>query len=277
VSLTETFYISGPMRLYGPPDFNHDQFCAVEVALRTMYPDARVFNPALNFGGDKTLDVTAYLTVDLQQVIIADAVVLLPRWTESEGAILEARVGLATGKRFMFAYPDGDDWQFEPMSGDDVEAGIRVYDSVQISQVTPTELIPGVVRSFGTGATRDSDDGKYDYEGFLSPVVLEAFAAYMHKHRVQSDGSLRDSDNWQKGMPLDVYMKSMWRHFMDVWKTHRGLEIEVSQVDALMALLFNVQGYAFELLHNSGYVDGSYGTADAALETLRRKLAGDGE
>jgi hypothetical protein len=115
------------------------------------------------------------------------------------------------------------------------------------------------LRRFASGATRDTDDGKLDYEGFLSPLVLRRFAEYMHKNRIQSDGSLRDSDNWQKGIPQDVYMKSMWRHFMDVWTIHRrytvahesgqavdpeGYELE----EALCALLFNVQGYLHELL-----------------------------
>jgi hypothetical protein len=104
------------------------------------------------------------------------------------------------------------------------------------------------MREFDTGATRDTETGKYDYEGFLSPAVLEAFAAYMHKHRRQANGSLRDGDNWQKGIPEDVYMKSMWRHFFDVWKGHRGLPTSASRIESLMALLFNVQGMAFELL-----------------------------
>lgn len=101
-----------------------------------------------------------------------------------------------------------------------------------------------VPRVFETGATRDSDADKYDYEGFLSPGVLERFAEYMHKHRRQVDGSLRDSDNWQKGIPREQYMKSMWRHFMAVWSGHRC--DQVSDED-LCALMFNVMGYLFEM------------------------------
>lgn len=105
------------------------------------------------------------------------------------------------------------------------------------------------MREFDTGATRDDEAGKLDYEGFLSPAVLEAFAVYMHKHRLQADGKLRSADNWQKGMPKPVYMSSMWRHFMTCWKAHRGLPTPgESHLDALMALLFNVQGYAHQLL-----------------------------
>ncbi len=101
------------------------------------------------------------------------------------------------------------------------------------------------IRQFDTGATRDTDEGKLDFEGFLSPIVLERYAEYMHKHRLQSDGNLRDSDNWQKGIPINQYMKSMWRHFFAVWKSHRqGNIIE----EDLCALLFNVMGILHEIL-----------------------------
>jgi hypothetical protein len=113
------------------------------------------------------------------------------------------------------------------------------------------------VRTFETGATRDSVEGKHDYEGFLSPLVLERFGEYMTAHRVQSDGSLRDSDNWQKGMPKAEYLKSAWRHFLDWWKLHRGYTVvdprtgkPVTIEDALCAIFFNVQGYLHEILRS---------------------------
>jgi len=104
------------------------------------------------------------------------------------------------------------------------------------------------MRQFETGATRNSDDDQLDYEGFLSPAVLRRFAAYMHKHRIQADGKVRDSANWQKGMTLDSYMKSGMRHFMDWWLEHRGEESREGIEDALCGLLFNVQGYLHTLL-----------------------------
>ena len=108
----------------------------------------------------------------------------------------------------------------------------------------------GTVRTFGSGATRDTEEGKYDYDGFLSPVAMEAFGAYMHKHREQSNGALRDSDNWQKGMGLAVFMKSGWRHFFAWWKAHRspGANHREVVVEALCALMFNIQGYLHEFL-----------------------------
>jgi hypothetical protein len=106
------------------------------------------------------------------------------------------------------------------------------------------------IREFDTGATRDSEVGKLDFEGFLSPSALERYAEYMNAHRVQSNGELRDSDNWQKGIPVAAYMKSMWRHFFDLWKLHRGEEANdkrdhhaISEEEALCAIIFNAMGY----------------------------------
>ena len=108
------------------------------------------------------------------------------------------------------------------------------------------------MREFETGATRDDDDGKFDYEGFLAPTVLERFAAYMHFHRKQANGPFRDSDNWQKGIPKKQYMKSMYRHFMDVWMFHRGYTsrngVLIDIEESLCALMFNVMGYLYEVL-----------------------------
>ena len=106
------------------------------------------------------------------------------------------------------------------------------------------------MRQFSTGATRDDDTHKDDLEGFLNPLVLQAYARYMTKHRVQADGRLRPSDNWQKGMGKDVYMKSGFRHFHDWWLEHRGYDSREGMESALCGLLFNVQGYLFEYLED---------------------------
>jgi hypothetical protein len=101
------------------------------------------------------------------------------------------------------------------------------------------------IRTFSSGATRDTDEGKLDYEGFLSPVVWQRFAQYMHKHRLQSDGKLRAGDNWQNGMPRTEYVRSLFRHFMDLWMAYRrGLDM----AEPLCAMLFNVQGLLHEIM-----------------------------
>lgn len=104
------------------------------------------------------------------------------------------------------------------------------------------------MRQFKSGATRNSDDGKLDFEGFLSPLVLERYAQYMHSHRKQADGKVRDSDNWQKGIPMTAYIKSAWRHFFSWWKAHRGWPTEEDVETSICALIFNSMGYLHEYL-----------------------------
>lgn len=124
------------------------------------------------------------------------------------------------------------------------ESGMRQDDNGN------TVYEPGLIRKFETGATRDVDTSKHDPEGFLSPLVIDRYNEFMHTNRRQRDGNLRDSDNWQKGIPLAAYMKSMWRHFLDVWLHHRGLGAKAKEPleVALCALLFNVSGYLHETL-----------------------------
>jgi hypothetical protein len=104
------------------------------------------------------------------------------------------------------------------------------------------------VRQFDTGATRDADTGKIDFDGFLSPLTLRAYGEYMHSHRKLPDGSLRASDNWQLGIDRDVYMKSLWRHFFAVWEENKGIETPDGLVENLCAVLFNASGMLHEVL-----------------------------
>jgi len=120
----------------------------------------------------------------------------------------------------------------------------------------------GKLRTFKSGATRDTAQKKIDPEGFLDPLVVAAFSEYMDRHRVQSDGGLRDSDNWQKGFTRSAIIKSMWRHFLDLWLLHRGHAprsadhltlhstkgVEAVKTEILCALWFNVQAYLREVL-----------------------------
>lgn len=101
------------------------------------------------------------------------------------------------------------------------------------------------MREFETGATRDDETGKLDYEGFLCPRVLVRYAEYMNAHREQADGKLRDSDNWQKGIPQKAYMKSAWRHFVQWWTAWREGRVDE---DAICALIFNAMGFLHEHL-----------------------------
>lgn len=109
---------------------------------------------------------------------------------------------------------------------------------------------PGVMRQFEGGATRQDDSNKPDYEGFISPLVTKRFGAYMHKHRFQADGVIRPSDNWQKGITKEAYVKSLIRHIEDVRLHFDGFGDEAVEdfEDSICASMFNLQGLLFELL-----------------------------
>jgi hypothetical protein len=212
-------------------------------------------------------------------------IVLLPGWEDSEGASqYEVPVARITGKVFYEATrmeaPDWDGvtgghvWYFTlipaPQPALLKAEPDRAYMAEQIAEWEAMDEDEGtvvdaegiakrhghpqladwereLVRTFETGATRDQDTGKLDYEGFFSPLALRRFAEYMHKNRYMKDGSMRAGDNWQKGIPKDAYMKSMWRHFMDVWTLHRLQTSADDKAEALCGLLFNAMGYLHEL------------------------------
>jgi hypothetical protein len=77
--------------------------------------------------------------------------------------------------------------------------------------------------------------------------VIKRFGEYMLKNQIQDDGSRRDSRNWQKGIPLESYMQSMFRHFMVVWCNYESGKLSDSE-DDLMAMMFNVMGMSHEIL-----------------------------
>ena len=105
------------------------------------------------------------------------------------------------------------------------------------------------IRTFSTGATRDTDTNKLDFDGFLCPLVLERYAEYMNANRKMADGSARSSSNWKSGIPQEVYRKSGWRHFFSFWKHCLSGNKALAMVDAC-ALLFNIMGWMHEELKN---------------------------
>ncbi len=107
------------------------------------------------------------------------------------------------------------------------------------------------MREFETGANRNDETGKLDYEGFLNPLVLKRFAEYMDSHRVLESGEVRDSDNWQKGIPLDSAMSSAYRHFQDWHLEHRGYDSREGVEAAICGLIFNAQSYLLTLLEEN--------------------------
>ena len=130
------------------------------------------------------------------------------------------------------------------------------------------------MRKFKGGAVRDIERGKIDYEGCFSPLVFHLFGEFMHKHNLRVDGKLRRCDDWQKGIPKESYVKSLWRHFLDFWSLYRGMAVykertdngELTHIlsvpkkpvpkgweeqtieDAGSAIIFNIQGFLHEHL-----------------------------
>lgn len=114
------------------------------------------------------------------------------------------------------------------------------------------------MRTFKSGATRNNNEGKLDFESFLSPIVIEAYAKYMHKNRMQADGKLREGDNWQKSFGdkhFEVCMKSLFRHFHDLWMEHRGYKSREGLEDAINGILFNTMAYYHQYLKNKREVN----------------------
>lgn len=123
----------------------------------------------------------------------------------------------------------------------------------EVASYDPGVKQAGVMRSFSTGATRSSDAGRIDPEGFMNPLVVERFCEYMNKHRVQADGSTRASDNWQKGMPTASGLKGMWRHFLHLWTRLRGYAVTDPKAAAdaeedVCAIMFNCQVILLNLI-----------------------------
>lgn len=108
------------------------------------------------------------------------------------------------------------------------------------------------MRNFETGATRDSDEGKLHYKGFTSFKAMKVFAEYMETHRVQADGSLRDPDNWKKGIPIEAYEDSFYRHIQEFYGHLEAGDRDEAWAIA-PALFFNLQGWIHEEAKLRGY------------------------
>ncbi len=109
------------------------------------------------------------------------------------------------------------------------------------------------IRTFDTGATRDTANGKLNYRKALSPIVLQRYVQYLNAHRKQADGSMRDFDNWKQGILIEAYFEGLGRHDMAVWLLYDGFPAEdnhgsVTLEDTLCAIIFNSSGWLHELL-----------------------------
>lgn len=231
-------YIAGPMR--GIEDWNFPAFDNADEVLISY--GWKTFSPAQHDRDSGAADdypnarpLWEYMMTDLAEVAKSDAVFVLPGWEDSHGATLEVMVAQSL-----------DILVFEFGTGERVGTTIEVADGISGF---------GAVRQFDTGATRDTDQGKLAYEGFESPFVTKRFAEYMHEHRIQSDGTLRDPDNWQRGIPIEAYVDSLVRHVEEFKQSNRSpdetCEFKAWE-DMLCAIRFNVNGLLYETLQERG-------------------------
>lgn len=81
-------YIAGPMT--GLPDCNFEAFntAAKEWEIRGWH----VLNPATHLNGTMEGTYALYMRASIHDLLIADAIALLPGWEDSQGATLEATI-----------------------------------------------------------------------------------------------------------------------------------------------------------------------------------------
>lgn len=87
-------YVSGPMT--GRPEWNYPAFREAALCLREN--GHIVLNPAETAGGSTRLTRTQFLYIDVGYVQAADALVMLPGWENSKGALLELHIATALEK-----------------------------------------------------------------------------------------------------------------------------------------------------------------------------------
>lgn len=128
------------------------------------------------------------------------------------------------------------------------------------------------IRTFESGAIRDSGNEKYDYYGFRHPLLEQYFAKYMHQHRKMADGSYRKADNWWAGWDKEVSLQSLVRHVEDLTALHAGYNVyevrdnegvrkiytndkmegegitQINEVDCCCAIRFNSMAFLLEHL-----------------------------
>lgn len=97
------------------------------------------------------------------------------------------------------------------------------------------------VTQFGTGAIRDSQDGKLDFLETISFTAHERYARYMTgKKRKYGTG------NFKKGIPIESYEKSLLRHIDKYFRNKYENGSDEPNEDHLAAIRFNVDGIMHE-------------------------------
>ena len=104
------------------------------------------------------------------------------------------------------------------------------------------------VKPYNMGNSSDFRYAPDPYEeATAKPLGKPVVRTYMLSCQYLKDGTLRSSDNWQKGIPVSAYMKSLLRHVIELWTQYRTDPASISE-ETLCATLFNAQGILHETL-----------------------------
>lgn len=95
-------YVSGPMTGY--PKWNYPAFREAALCLREN--GHIVLNPAETAGGSTHLTRSQFLYIDIGYVQAAEALVVLPGWKQSRGALLEVHIAHSLEKPVFWFDPE---------------------------------------------------------------------------------------------------------------------------------------------------------------------------
>lgn len=94
-------YIAGPMTVLAESNYNFEAFhrTAAEWEERGYH----VLNPATHFNGAQDADYSHYMRASIHDLLMAEAIALLPGWEQSAGATLEATIAERLDLKFYDA------------------------------------------------------------------------------------------------------------------------------------------------------------------------------
>ena len=79
-------------------------------------------------------------------------------------------------------------------------------------------------RTFETGATRNGNKGKYEFDKYVNPINELSYAQYMKSHQV-INWEYRPWDNRQKGIPFDSLFESAYRHMQTLCLLYQWYDV----------------------------------------------------
>lgn len=97
-----------------------------------------------------------------------------------------------------------------------------------------------MIRNFDTGAIRDTEDNKEDYNETISWTAFKRYAQYMTGKKKKYGAG-----NFKKGIPIESYERSLLRHVQKYMENKYEDGIVERDEDHIAAIVFN----AFGIMH----------------------------